>query len=114
MERPPPRVVYRVVEHDPAEPDDFLSDDAAGLPAASYEMPRHRRGMSTSSRLSDARGLAKLLKRRRGRDLMHIAVVSIEPGGSFQVEQSGPNRHHYTLWGDPAALARHARIVQTV
>jgi hypothetical protein len=112
--RPVPRVVYRVVEHDPAESGDFLSDEAAGLQAASYERPRHRRGMSTSARLSDARGLARLLKRRRGRDRMHIAAIAVEPGGPFRIEQSGPNRYHYTLWGDSAALAAHARIVETV
>lgn len=103
-----------MVEHDPARPGDFLSDRAAGLSAASYETAHHREGMSTFARLSDARGLAKLLKRRRGRAHMFVAAIAVLPDGPVRVEQSGPNRYHYTLWGDPAVLVAHARIVEAV
>jgi hypothetical protein len=112
--RPTPRTVYHVVEHNPQTREDFFSDEETGLPAASYETPRHRTGMSSYDRLSDARGVAKLLKRRRQLEEIHIAAVPIAPGGPFRVEQSGPDRHHYTLWGDPDELAAQARIVETI
>lgn len=53
------------------------------------------------------------LWRLRGYQHLSIPAVSIESGSLFHIEQRGPNRDHYTLWGGSAALTAHAQIVET-
>jgi hypothetical protein len=42
----------------------------------------------------------------------YVAAVRVEPGGPFRAEPSPPPSGHWTLWGDPDALAAAAWIVE--
>jgi hypothetical protein len=112
--RPLPGVVYRVLDHDQLEQRDFRSDQERGQPAAPWETPRHRQGMSVWEGQRRARDLAKWLKRKRrqGQARLYVVAIAVEP--PLVIERSGPSPGHYTLWGPPAAILVRARVVEAV
>jgi hypothetical protein len=110
----PPVIVYRVLDHEQLEEQDFRSDQERGAPAAPWETPRHREGMSVWDTQRRARDPAKWLKRKRmgGRRRLYGGATAVAP--PLVVERSGPSPGHHTLWGPPAAIFTRARVVEAV
>jgi hypothetical protein len=99
-----------VVEHNPPEKADFLSDEAAGKPKASWETDEDHRGRSVFDLRRKAVDLARFLTRRRGHQF-YVAAVTATPGSGLNAWQSGPDPHHFTLSGDPDVILRFSRII---
>lgn len=97
------RVFYRIVQTDPPELTDFMSNAAKGK--------RPRRSTPAVLRLWDGISVYDTLRQARitaqtfphlGR---HIAILHVPDDGSVQFEQTlDPAKGHYTLWGTPALL----------
>ena len=97
------RVFYRIVQTDPPELSDFLSNAAKGK--------RPRRPTPGVLRLWDGISVYDTLRQARitartfphlGR---HIAILHVPDDGSVQFEQTlEPAKGHFTLWGAPNVL----------
>ena len=94
--------LYRIVHHDPPEPADFLSNAALGkvLRRPTPETERWWRGISTSATEQQARVRAQQAPRLGG----YIARLEIPSTASVTIEQTGRDKGHHTVWGDPALL----------
>jgi hypothetical protein len=105
-------VLHRVVHHEPAAREDWLSDAARGVPKAPHETEDQHRGLSVWERAAKARDFAKWQLRKGLVARAYVAAVRVEPGGAFRAEPSPPPSGHWTLWGDPDALAAASWIVE--
>jgi hypothetical protein len=108
----PTLLLYRVVDHDPPQREDFLSDAERGVPAAPHETARHQLGMSVFARLGRARDLARWRIRKGYATRVAIAAETVDEGGPLQAEPSPPPEGHWTLWGDPDAILARATTVE--
>lgn len=108
------RTFYRLVEHEDLTDDDFRSDAERGLPAAVWEEPHHRAGMSTWDSLKQARDLGRYLMKRRKLAALYLVAIEVEEGSPLRVERSGPSPGHYTLYGRPAEIRARTRVVRPV
>lgn len=100
-----PVVLYRVVHHDPATREDWLSDAVRGVPKAPHETDEQHRGRSAWERPAKARDFARWLVRTGKAPHAYVAAVRVDDGGPFRAAPSPPPTGHWTLWGDPDALA---------
>jgi len=91
--------------------DDWLSDEARGVPKAPHETDEQYRGRSAWGRPAKARDFAKWLVRTGKVTRAYVAAVRVDDGGPFRAEPSPPPTGHWTLWGDPDALAAASWIV---
>lgn len=107
------KAVYRIVAQDPPLPADFYSDQRLGKRRAPWESDEEHHGLSVWSAQRQARHLARGL-RAAGASVLYIARVDVQQGGPFRTRRSGEAAGHYTLWGEPAALARLAVVVERV
>lgn len=108
---------YRVVEHDPPSPDDFLTDSEAGKLRSEHP---DAHGRSVFDDLDNAKDLARRYQEnalRRGESrtfrvaLIDLAHPHVASGPTISVVQRGRNPHHYQLMGSRFLLARIATIV---
>jgi hypothetical protein len=105
-------LLYRVVHHEPATRDDWLSDAARGVPKAPHETEDQHRGLSVWERPARARDFAKWQLRKGLVAHAYVAAVRVDADGPFRAEPSPPPSGHWTLWGDPDALAAASWIVE--
>ena len=82
------------------------------MPKAPHETDEQHRGLSVWERPAKAREFAKWQLRKRLVARAYVAAVQIEAGGPFRAEPSPPPSGHWTLWGDPDALAAASWIVE--
>jgi hypothetical protein len=91
---------------------DFRSNTAKGRqpPAYDSETLRLWAGLSVFDTLERARERAQHLP-ALGR---FIATIQLPLDGSVHYEQTGNDRHHFTLWADPLVLLRSVIAVEPV
>lgn len=105
-------LLYRVVRHEPVAREDWLSDEVRGVPKAPHETSDQHRGLSVWDRAGKARDFAKWQLRKGLVTRAYVAAVRVDSGGPFRAEPSPPPSGHWTLWGDPEALAAQSWIVE--
>ncbi|HEV8635059.1 MAG TPA: hypothetical protein VG370_12565 [Chloroflexota bacterium] len=76
------------------------------------ETDEQHRGLSVWERAAKARDFARWQLRKGLVARAYVAAVRLEEGGSFWAEPSPPPTGHWTLWGDPDALAAASWIVE--
>jgi len=95
------QTLYRVVRSFPPSVDDFLSNQAKGLPPRGPEvsMPELHSGISMFHTVAGAQGAA-----RRMRSPGLICEVAFPEGAPVRMRPT-LGYEHYTVWGDAATLA---------
>jgi hypothetical protein len=102
LERPMPRIIYRVVTGDPPPLDDFLSAQALGEPPPlNPDQARLHDGISVYATERQARRKAQAYPWIGD----YLAVLELSDDAPVRVERTLPrSRGHHTLWGDPEYL----------
>jgi hypothetical protein len=105
-----PRVVYRIVQHDPPTEWDLWSDEQRGKGAFATdpEIQRLRTGRSVYATQAQAR------RKANGMPVlgMFIAELHLPDDPSIVLERTTRSNGHHTLWGDAATLL--AAVVRVV
>jgi hypothetical protein len=103
-------LLYRIVLTDPPSIADFVSEASRGVERrVRPEYARLRSGVSVFDTEDRARQRATKWPWLGG----HIAELDLpEDGGPIRYERTTHSRGHYTIWGQPAALA--GRVVRVV
>ena len=94
--------LFRIVRAIPPTAEDFKSYEELGVEPMrplGIDESRWWRGISTFDSLEAAR-----LQARRRRGLLGTFIAILDVPDSLEVEQTGSNRSHFTLWGGPDAL----------
>ena len=101
---------YRVVRSDPPTLDDFMSNEAKGIPMArpDPEVALLWDGVSVNATATQARNRATKMPWLGS----YIAELGIAEGDPITVRRTGTSQGHHTLWGDPAELL--ARVIRVV
>ena len=98
--------LYRLVKHNPAQPEDFLSHEAEGIPLPDDARPELVESWKAVSAYDGEEPVRRLAERaeKRGQDRgRYIAVLEIPEGGRIHSVPTG-KRGHYDLHGTPADL----------
>jgi hypothetical protein len=95
-------VFYRVTRSNPPTLRDFQSNVEKRRRPPDYDPDTLRlwAGISVFDDLERARDRARLLPAMGS----FVATMRVPAAGSIHYEQTGTDRHHFTVWGDPAAL----------
>lgn len=96
-------VVFRIVDHNPPEVGDFLSDRAEGEPWPGDEDDLAIAiwvGVSTFATLTQARNKAS------GAHFMgrYIAELALPDGSAVPFARTGRTKGHHSIWGHPEVL----------
>lgn len=102
-----PRIVFRIVRHDPPVPEDFTPASSAGAP------PHARRAVDPrlSTGISVLATERQALARARRYPGLGTYVAELELPANVPVERTLRTRGHHTVWADPDELLRAVRRV---
>jgi hypothetical protein len=97
------QLLYRLAWHDPAEDGDFRTKRERNRPPFPNEDSIVHGGLSMFATIDQALDGARRYPKL-------VAAVTLHEGMGFSLAKTyGPG--HYTVWGDPQALAGHAEVV---
>lgn len=96
------RTYYRIVRHPAALEDDFKPAKELGKPLRDPRFERQwSEGVSVYDTFESAAERARRYRYRLGR---FIVAITLPAGAKVEVEQSGNDPRHYTLYADPQQL----------
>lgn len=100
-------ILYRILRGLPDVADEFDSyakmDQQSRFPLTGTTLARWG-ATSMYDLLADARNVAQNM-RTAGRQVAEIAEVHLPDIGWFVMQQTGQNRHHWSVWGDTEHMA---------
>lgn len=96
------RTFYRIVRSSEVTEDDFKSAKDLGKPLRKSSLARQwAEGVSVSDTFEHAAAQARLYRYRLGR---FVVSVRLPTTAGIEVEQTGADPNHFTLYGTPAKL----------
>lgn len=96
------RTYYRIVRNPDASEDDFKSAKDLGKPLRKANFARPwAEGVSVSDTFEHAIAQARQYRYRLGR---YVVAVRLPAEAGIEVEQTGNDPHHYTVYGTPSHL----------
>ena len=96
------RTFYRIVRNPVVSEDDFKSAKDLGKPLRKPSFARQwAEGVSVSDTLEHAVAQARLYRFGLGR---FVVAVRLPSASGVEVEQTGNDPHHFTLYGTPSQL----------
>jgi hypothetical protein len=96
------RIYYRIVRNADATEDDFKPAKDLGKPLRRPSLARQwAEGVSVSDTFEHAAAQARLYRYRLGR---FVVAIRLPRQAGIEVEQTGRDLHHFTLYGTPAQL----------
>lgn len=96
------RTYYRIIRNADATEDDFKPAKNLGKPLRKPSLARQwAEGVSVSDTFEHAAAQARLYRYRLGR---FVVAIRLSEEAGIEVEQTGNDRHHFTMYGTPARL----------
>ena len=102
------RTFYRIVKNPAVTADDFQPAKRHGRPLRDPRLSRQwAEGVSVYDRLDYAMAQARRFRYRLGRFVVALRVSALD---GIEVEQSGDDPHHFTLYGNADLLCSIAQV----